>query len=438
MKFKFDVRQHFFVTFIHLSIITWLHASTTANEAEICELDSLTAYIEYAMQNNRDLKASFYVWKEREESVISERSLPDPKLKYSNFLSEVETRTGPQQNRIGISQTLPWFGKRRAQEGHASQVAMAAFQEYEAKKLTLRRDVKVIYYELHYLREAIEITKSNIALLKKLETVTQAKVKTGGELSTLIKLQTEVAKLEDQIESLTKMRRPLHASLNNLLNLPIHTNHRWPDNTLGPSIMKIDEQLISLLENQHPDLKAKKHRIESAEFLIEKRRKDFYPDLSFGFDYIDTGIGQLPPTGVRGKDPLIASISFNLPIWRGKHVANLNSAKHRRNVAFYSYEQSRNHLVSSIQIRLNKFEEADRRVHLYNSSLIPLAKSAFDISQESYKNGETTFIELIDSQRSLLEFQLIYEESLKNRLQHAAFLEALVGQDIIKIDNDSK
>lgn len=397
------------------------------------EFSSMEGYLNYAENNNRELKAAYYKWKEKNESIKIANSLPDPKVRYGHFLRDIETRTGPQQHRIGISQTLPWFGKRRTQKEQAIEIANAEYQEYEAKKLNLRRDVKVVYYELHYLREAIEITQSNMTLLKKLEGVTQSRVKTGGDLSTLIKLQTEIAKLDDQLESLKRLRQPLQSQLNNLLNLPIQTDHPWPQENYGPSVMQIETKILEGFEILPPKLSAMKHRIESSERLIERRKKDFYPDISIGIDYIETGESVIPNTADNGRDPIIASVSFSLPIWRGKHIANLNSAKHQRNHDFYLFEQNKNRLLSNIQISLNKFEEADRRVHLYHDSLIPLAESAFDISQESYKNNNSTFIELIDVQRSLLEFQLIYQESLKNRLQHAAHLEALVGNEVVKV-----
>ncbi|MBU4014313.1 MAG: hypothetical protein KJ550_12745, partial [Proteobacteria bacterium] len=77
--------------------------------SEIDENSTLADHLAYAALNNPGLKASFYRWKEALEKITQSRSLPDPRFNYTYFIKEVETRVGPQEQKIGLMQTFPWL-----------------------------------------------------------------------------------------------------------------------------------------------------------------------------------------------------------------------------------------------------------------------------------------------------------------------------------------
>ena len=92
-------------------------------------------YLAYAALNNPKLKAAFGVWKAALHRIPQVRSLPDPKFNYAYFIREVETRVGAQEQKLGLSQMFPWFGKLQLKEDIAYEAANSAEQRYEAEKL---------------------------------------------------------------------------------------------------------------------------------------------------------------------------------------------------------------------------------------------------------------------------------------------------------------
>ena len=50
-----------------------------------------------------------------------------------------------------------------------------------------------------------------------------------------------------------------------------------------------------------------------------------------------------------------------------------------------------------------------------------------EASETAYKTGEVDFLNLIDAQRTLLEFQLSYEREITNNMKNLAELEMLSG-----------
>ena len=75
----------------------------------------LAAFVEELLGENPEIRAAGEYSLSRLERAQQERSLPDPQLAYRLFLDTPETRVGPQEQGIEISQGLPWFGSRRPQ-----------------------------------------------------------------------------------------------------------------------------------------------------------------------------------------------------------------------------------------------------------------------------------------------------------------------------------
>jgi hypothetical protein len=151
------------------------HTYTRQVLPALAENSTLDDYLAYAALNNAGLEAAFYRWKAELERVQQVRTLPDPRFNYGYFIQSVETRVGPQEDRLGISQMFPWFGKLRLRGEAALEMADAAQQQYEHAKLMLFNRVKDAYYELYYLGRAIAVTTENRDLVQQFETVANAK-----------------------------------------------------------------------------------------------------------------------------------------------------------------------------------------------------------------------------------------------------------------------
>ena len=51
-----------------------------------------------------------YTWKSDLEKTGYAGSLPDPIVVYGYLIEQVETRVGPQNQRVSLRQSFPWFG----------------------------------------------------------------------------------------------------------------------------------------------------------------------------------------------------------------------------------------------------------------------------------------------------------------------------------------
>jgi len=396
---------------------------------------SLSDYLAYAALNNPGLEAAFNRWKAALETVPQVRSLPDPRFSYAYFIREVETRVGPQRHKFGISQMFPWFGKLGLRGKAALEAANAERERYEAAKLKLFYHVKKAYYEYYYLGRAISITDENIRLITYLEAVARTKYKAGAPAhAAVIRAQVELGTLEDQLHTLRDLARPITAELNAALNRPSDASLPWPRSIPEEEVVFTDQQLLSWLRERNPELKAMDSIAAKEKAAVDIAKKDYFPDITAGVDYIETDSALMPNTRDSGKDPVVGMLSINVPIWREKYRAAEREAKARYEASLKKRTDRENTLVANLEMALYGVRDAERKIDLYRDTLIPKGEQSLKVTQQAYEAGRADFLDLIDAQRVLLEFKLSYERALANRAQRLAEIEMLVGREMPRTD----
>jgi outer membrane protein TolC len=397
---------------------------------------ALSDYLAYAALNNPGLEAAFNRWKAALERVPQVRSLPDPRFNYAYFIQEVETRVGPQEHKVGLAQMFPWFGKLELRGDVALEAANAERQRYEAAKLELFYRVKKAYFEYYHVGRAIAITDENVQLLAYLEGVARAKYKAGAPThAAVIKAQVELGKLEERARALRDLAGPVAAQLNAALNRRSDAALPLPAAIPEEEVEFTDQQLYSRLKEGNPELKTIDSVAARDRAAVDLAQKGYFPDITVGLDYVDTDSALMPGTEDSGKDPVVGMISVNLPIWRDKYRAAEREARARYDASLKERSNRENSLMASLEMALYGFRDAERKIDLYRDTLIPKANQSLKVTQQAYEAGSADFLDLIDAQRVLLEFELSYERALTNRAQRLAEIEMLVGADVPRAES---
>lgn len=401
------------------------------------EPSTLSEYLAYAALHNPGLEAAFNRWKAALEMIPQVKALPDPRFNYLYYIQEVETRVGPQRQGLGISQTFPWFGKLKLAGDVATEAAHAAGKRYEAAKLKLFYEVKDAYYEYYYLAKSVSITKENIALVKHLESVARSRYKAAaGTHPDVVRAQVEIGRLEDRYRTLLDLRQPIVARLNAALNRPAETEIPWPGEISIEDVNVADDDLIDRLTTDNPELEALDFEISRARQAIDLAGKDYYPDLNFALNFIDTDDSPIGDPRDNGKDPVIAAISLNVPLWRDKYDAGVREAKAQYVAARQDRMQKTNSLTSELKMTSYNFRDAGRKIDLYGNALLPKARESLKVTESGYLGATESFTDLIDAQRIFLEFALAYERALAERARSLAKLEMLVGQELSRSERE--
>jgi outer membrane protein, heavy metal efflux system len=392
---------------------------------------SIEDFLAYAALNNAGLRAAFNRWKAALERVPQEGALPDPRFNYAYYIEEVETRVGPQRQKLGLRQTFPWFGKLKLRGGAASDEAAAMQQVYDKVKLGIFYRVKSAYHEYWYLSQAVAVTKEHLNLVRNLEGVARTRFKAGtAPHSSVIQAQVELGKLDDRLRTLEELRKPIVARLNAALNRPTHLPLAWPRSLPRFAVSFTREEAMTWLAESNPDLRRLAHLSEKEEAGIKLAGKSYYPDITFGIDYVDTGDALDSSLADSGKDPVMAMVSVNLPIWHGKYRAAEREAYLKKAAVDKEREDTAKRLAADLELALYHYRDAERKIDLYGDTLVPKGEQSLLVTQQGFEAGKAGFIALIDAQRSLLEFQLAHKRAQADRGTRLAEIEALINREL--------
>jgi outer membrane protein TolC len=377
------------------------------------------------------LKAVFYQWNSVLEQSGYTGALPDPWFSYAYFIENVETRVGPQNQAFRLRQPFPWFGTLGAKKDITLKAANAAYQKFESEKLKLFYQVKSAYYEYYYLGRDIAITRENLALLTFWESVARAKYRVAlKQHPDVIKAQVELGKLEDRLSTIEDMVEPVVARLRAVMNLPDSVQLAVPSEIAIEEVTVHRDSVFAQVLANNPDLKSLQHLIDKDYAARRLAGKLSLPSFFVGVDYIDVGPAVNPGLPDSGKDAWMASVGVSLPIWFGANKARKKEAEAQYRRAQNTYADAQNRLYAFTERILFEYDDALRKTRLYRDGLIPKAEQSLNAHYTAYQAGETDFLNLLDAQRQLLDFQLQHERSRSNLAIKRAEIEMVTGTSL--------
>ncbi len=400
-------------------------------EAAVLIDSSPESYVRYALFNSPVVEQAYQKWRAASQRLPQVKAMPDPRLNIGFFLNEVETRVGPQQARIGIQQTFPWIGKLRDREDAAAKGALAAWYQYQEAQLRVTEQVMIALHNLAYLDEAIRITEENYALIVSFEEVVRARYRVGaGSHPELIRIQVAMGQLEDRVLGLKALRPAYVASLNAVLD-----RHPEADVPVGIKLANAvvsdgANQIAQMAHEWNPMLHSISQQIEQARMQTQVARKDGYPDFTVGIDYTITDEARDTLTPESGDDPIMLGFGINLPIWREKYDAKVRESIARRLSVSREFDAQTNTISAQVYQVWFEHTDADRRVRLYEQSLIPKAQESLAASLAGFRTGDQEFLDLLDTERTLLEFSIAAQRARADRGKALATLNRLVGRAV--------
>ena len=415
-------------TAIFLCLVLSLYLMGTSGSNKRTD-NPLQTYLRIAEKQNPGLKAARQRWNAALERVVQARSLPDPHISLAYFIREVETRVGPQQYKLGLMQRFPWFGKRSLEGKIAKEGADGLKHRYDTLKLGLFYKISKRYYDYYLITRSIAILDVSISLLESVEKQVETAYSTGtASYGTILRIQLERDKLKDRQRSLRSKLTVLRTAINGSLNRASQKEICVPDR-----LDSIDRQpdvntLAKILAHENPELKQHERLIGAAAARVKLSKKAYYPDISLGMDMIGTASTGNIDLVDNGKNPFAIKLSANIPIGRGKIRASIRESRLRLEAGKNRKVDKANQLRAELEMALFRFNEAGRIVRLYQVKLIPRATQAYEVTSSAFSTAAATFNDFIDTQRTLLEFELMVEKAKVTQYQSLALLEKIIGR----------
>jgi len=354
-------------------------------------------------------------------------------LNFTQYVRSPETRVGPQTAMLSLSQKLPWFGKLSDREKIAAKEAARYRFLHEAQKTDVIQKVKLAYYSLGYIDRALDITEEDMSLLEHYETLARARYEQGvGLQQSVVKLQAEITRDLNRLEELKIQRVDLEAALNSLRDFPADAPVKKVLLDKKPAAPIVFDDLYRIGRDNRPEILAALLQIEKNEQRIQLAKKNYWPDITIGGGFTNvTGrtdaAGLLSPPDQNGKNIYSFSVGINIPIHRKKYDAAVAEATEERIASREGYRNAVNSMEASIRSIGFRIGTLERQISLFENTLLPQAEQALRSAEAAYSTGEVGVLELLDSERVLLNVRLSLAQFDSDYMKSLADMERAVG-----------
>jgi outer membrane protein TolC len=361
------------------------------------------------------------------------RSLPDPMASLTVFLLQPQTRVGPQQASLGLSQRLPWFGKLELAEQAALLDAAAARTRVDALGLELLTEVRRLYLELQYLDREERIVVEDQSTLEHYEALAQARYASGvGIGQAVIKIQAEITRARTRLLGIGRRRAELAARVNALRDrfdgTPVGVGASSPPIGNLPSLDRMREWAL----RSRPELVEAQALIDAASARVDLAKQSYRPDFTVGLSYSlvgsrDDAAGRLDPPEGNGDDILGLSGGISVPIWRSKLAAGVEEAVQQRLAA----EQARRAVTARIEGELadlgRRIPLIREQLELFDRTLTVQAEESLRSAEAAYASGTASALDLLDAERVLLGVRIAAERTRTDLAIATARREGVIG-----------
>lgn len=405
-----------FLVYAVCLLCTWLPA-----EEKPLKLDGL---IIEAYARNPKIKAM-----EKETQAYSFRikpaqTLPDPMIEFSlKNMGLDQWMLGKDPNSgIGVSysQVFPFFGKLKLAGDIARKTYEARQHALETTKLEIARDIKMAYFDLYYLRKAVEILEKQKVLMQKTLALTETQYAAGsGTQNDIFKAQLEISHMEEMIIPMKAMIKMKEATINLLLDYPAARPLSKPEGIDCETVPFTLSQLEETLLKQSPRLKEVYTMTEEKSLMVQAMRKEFKPDfrITAGWEYK----GKLP-------DMYEIMLGMEVPLFAGRKQQNrLQEARFMAESAGLDTTAMKNDMLAELNEYYLRAKTSENLVHLYKTRILPQARLALEASFAAYPVNKTDFMALLSDISAQFSAELAYYRELSQLWSSLAAIETLTG-----------
>lgn len=394
------------------------------------------SYLAYAMRHSPELEANFARWRAAVLRIDPARRLPEPRITYGYFIRSVETRVGPQNHRLSLSQAFPWPTELTAGADAQALTARAAEQRFEALATAIQQRVAIAFWKLWYVHRTHQLFLEQEGVLDSLTESIRARVESGGaDLADLSQVQLRLERLRDHRAMHHEMMRRRSADLLAVIGAPPGTPTPVRDEPAEGVPAEAEDALLAAAL-AHPRVEAHERMAEASEAQARAANAKRYPDLMLGLDWTLTGSdpgGNTTAPG-NGQDAVMASVSVSLPLWAGSYRDEVAAARADGVAQRADGEAARQQAAAELTQALSDVRDAQRRIRLYEEALLPQAETVYSSVSGGLVTGRASIAQVLMAEQDLLELQIELAEARTEHARAWADLERVVAHEVARRD----
>lgn len=392
--------------------------SLVINSAAVSDVLTLQQAIDIAIKVNPDIQAGQLSAQAAVQAARGAKALTNPELIVApSVIGEAGSDAA-----VFFSQPLEINGTRRVRGKIAANEANAANFDAVTTRRDIMRDVKQTYWEVARTQELVHLNKENIQFIETLRDAVQKQFDVGTVPgSQVLKTDVELARARQEFAQAQLELNQVKASLNALMNRPPNIDFTVAD-PIAASVPPLDrDQLLAAAQANRPEVAAAQAELEAARGRIQAAKLQRVPDLAV----------QARRETFKSDSESGVAIALSLPIldW-GSAKAERRRAQTAAQSQEKRLEAVRNSAALDVEQTIQQAQATSQIVQEYQGGILEKSEQLAQMARTGYEKGATSYLEVLEAQRTLRSTRTAYYSALANRAKALAQLEWATGCDI--------
>lgn len=404
--------------------------------------DSLSHYLKTAASNNPKVKADFMAYQASLQKIPQAKAYQDPTLDMGFFPEPMDIIGGRQVAEFRLMQMFPWFGTNKAAQTEATHMAQMAYEKFRETRDNLYLEVYTQWFILCSLQQKLLNNKENRALLAQLEQLALSRFSSpagtgmsntlpmsSGTMSDVLRVQLEIAEIDNNIESLLSEIKAEKAKFNALLNRNVESYVQLPEQFELIPFTFDTETAMSNIGDQNPMLGMISEEGLAYKAKAEMDKKMSYPMFGVGLQYMlnqKSNEKMFSMGDMNGKDMIMPMFSVSIPIYRGKYKSQQKENEYLLQSSKAIYADTYNTLGAELYMMQHLLDDALRKIELYNRQSA-LAETTYNLTVQEFTTGKSDLTNVIQVQRQFLDYKLKKAEAVASYNTMVASIQKLIS-----------
>jgi outer membrane protein TolC len=376
------------------------------------------------LERNPTIESARQGWRAALSRVKQSGTFEDPMVDLGVAPLSIGSSKAPFGYEVGISQRLPWFGKRAFEASAAVAEADATKSDFEAIKRELALSAVVLYDQYFIAVRSIEINAQHVELMRAMRDGATAQFQAGrASAQDPLQAEAELAHMEHDSAVLASQRDVTVAQMNELL-------HRAPELTLPPPPAELampaipnsgqTEHLEADALSHRSEITAARQRARGAQARADRADREHYPDVTVSTSY--NSMWDMP------EHRWMVGLGFNLPIQTGRRLGAADEALAMR--AQFESDASRISDAARTQVfvALKQLQESEHIIGLFEKRLLPIARDQIDAARAGFTASQNPFMAVVAAEKNLRGVELDYQMARAECDRHRAELDRALGR----------
>ena len=360
-----------------------------------------------ALANNRDLRlASLNIEKAQAQYRI-QRAAAFPTIDAGVSGTHARTASSGTTHdytaQLGLSSyEVDVFGRVQNLQDEALEAYLALTETRRSTQISLVAEVGTAWLTLAADNERLQLAEDTLASQQATYELTQRSHALGGSAALAVaQAQTTVESARGDVAEYQSQILQDRNALRLLVGSDI-PDALLPGSRLqsAAALVQVPAELPSSLLQRRPDVLAAEHNLKSANIDIGAARAAFFPSISLTAN-AGSASSALSSLFKAGSGAWTFAPSISVPIFdAGSNRATLDAAKVEKEIQVQTYQQTLQTAFKEVADALAVRSTLDQRLAA-QQALTDASQKSFELSDALYRAGSQSYLEALDSQRSL-------------------------------------